>query len=324
MTRRQRSDAAPAGAAPAAVVAAWLLAAGPVWGGQSSLKKALAELKVPPDWFKSVQVRFDTTKPWKEAGEHIRKLLGDAATVREGMKLTCLYKQKGDIGDGHKYPLYLYLGGEYAWALVEFEKRLASKPQGRTHEYLCLASCYAHFGEYPKALQALNLALQRLPKPPWRIAREADVHDHLGALYAEMGKLPLAKQHYRKAMQLYPTSTQPWGRHLLRRYAARIREKLRILDLQSIRLDQLQDGTYSGTTFGYGGDITVNVTVKGKKIADIKVRHKEDIEQNATKIVPQRIIAAQSLKVDGITGATITSNAVIIGTFKALKRAGLK
>ena len=324
MTRKSESEVASTTVALVAVGALQLLAAGPAWGAKPSLKEAISKLNIPPDWFKSVKVRYDTGKPWKKARKHIRKLLGDAATVREGMKLTCLYLQKGDIGNGHEYPLYLYLGGEYAWALVQFEKRLSPGPQGHTHEYLCLASCYAHFGEYGKALQVLNVALQRLPKPPWRIAREADVHDHLGDLYAEMGKVPLSKQHYRKAMQLYPTSTQPWGRHLLRRYSARIREKLRLLDLQAIRFDQLRDGSYRGTTLGYRGDITVTVEVKGTRIAYINVQHKEDIEQNATKIIPQRIIAAQSLKVDGITGATVTSDAIVIGAFKALRKAGLK
>ncbi|MFP6762224.1 MAG: FMN-binding protein [Planctomycetaceae bacterium] len=41
-------------------------------------------------------------------------------------------------------------------------------------------------------------------------------------------------------------------------------------------------------------------------------------------IIPQRIIARQNLQVDGITGATITKDALVAGTLRALKQAGLK
>ncbi len=290
-----------------------------------SLKKALARLNVPPNWFKSVEVRYDTKKPWKEARLHIRKLLGgDQTRAREAIKITYLYARKGDMGNGHELPLYLFLGGEYVWALVQFEKRLSPKPEGHTHEYLCLASCYAHFGEYKKALAVLDVALKRLPKPPWRTAREADVHSRIGDIYAEMGDTAGATKHYGKAIELYPTSKQPWGRHLLKKQAARVQVKLDILAYQSLDLKKLPDGAYAGASLGYKGDVKVTVTLQEGRIADIKVEHKEDIELNATKIVPQRIIEAQGLKVDAVTGATTTSNAVITATFEALKKAGLK
>ena len=290
-----------------------------------SLKEALRKLKVPPKWLRSVKVNYDLRKPWKDARLHIRKLLGGTPeTAREGMALTYLYFRKGDIGDGHELPLYLLLGGEYAWAFAEFRKRLASAPEGHTHEYLNLAACYSHFGEHKSAEQIMNIALQRLPKPPWRIANEAKIHDHFGDLYAKMRKTDLARRHYRRAAELFPTSRQPYGRHLLKRHAERVRTKIELLDMKSLDFGRLRDGSYRGTTIGYRGDITVTVTVRGGKVADVKTQHKEDIEQGATRIVPERIVKAQSLEVDGITGATITSEAIVIGTFRALKQAGMK
>lgn len=290
-----------------------------------SLKEALKNLKVPPDWLGPVQVSWDTGKPWKQTRLEIRRLLGgDAAQVRQGIKLTYLYVLKKDIGNGHEYPLYLLLGGEYAWALQEYNRRLAPAPSGLTHDYLCLATCYKHFGEYAGALKVLNLALKKLPGPPWRIAREAEVNDHIGDVYAEMGDLARAKQHYRKAIQLYPTSTQPWGRHLLKKEAARVQAKLNVLAFESLKAGQLKDGTYTGSALGYKGDVRVTVTVAGGRIADVRVAHKEDIEQNATKIVPKQIVAAQSLRVDGVTGATRTTDAIVAGTYEALKQAGLR
>jgi uncharacterized protein with FMN-binding domain len=290
-----------------------------------SLKEALAKLMLPPDWFATTTIRYDTKKPWREARKHIRKLLGgDGASVLEGVKLTCLYRQKNDIGDGHEFPLYLYLGGQHAWAVREYRKRLKAKPQGHTHEYLALSSCYAHFREYDLALAELEAALKRLPPPPWQVAKMADVHDHIGDLRVKMAQEDLARQSYRRAASFYPRSKQPYGRHLLTRKAARVRLKLDRLDIKSLDLASLRTGIYTDSVLGYRGDVAVTIAVAKGRIADIRVKHKEDIEQNATKIVPKRIIDAQGLDVDGVTGATITSDAIILATLKALRKAGLK
>jgi uncharacterized protein with FMN-binding domain len=269
-------------------------------------------------------VDYDTSKPWKEAREEARRLLGGAADqARQGMKLTYLYLQKGDIGDGHEYPAHLFIGGEIAWALQVFEQRLASKPTGPTHEYLSLASCYQHFGEYEKAFAVLETALAKLPNPPWDIPRKADIESHLGGFYVVIGDTVKAKEHFRSAIELYPTSKQKFGRHILKKQAQHVQAKLEILEYRSLDLTQLQDGTYTGASLGYKGDVTATVTVIGGKITDIAIEHTEDIDQGATKIIPQRLIAAQSLEVDGITGATATTNAVIAATYLALKQAGL-
>lgn len=288
-----------------------------------SLDEAMAQLKVPPDWFDEVKVEYDTNLPWKDARLEVRRLLS-LNRNREAIKLTVLYLRKGDIGDGHEYPMYLYMGGEYAWAVQEYRKRLASRPTGPTHEYLSLVACYRHFGEYAAALELLDTALQRLPDPPWRIAREADIHDYLGDIHLEMGNVEQAIRHYQRAIALYPTSDQPYGRHLLRRRAAKIQAKLDLLTLKALESSPLRDGAYTGTSLGYVNDVTVTVTIKAGTIADVRVQHEEKIDQNATTIVPQRILAAQSLKVDGVTGATVTYDAIIHGALQALRKAGLQ
>ena len=288
-----------------------------------SLNEALAQLKVPPDWFDEVKVEYDTNQPWKDARLEVRRLLS-LHQNREAIKLTVLYVRKGDIGDGSEYPMYLYMGGEYAWAVQEYRKRLASRPQGYTHEYLSLAACYRHFGQYANALELLDVALQRLPNPPWRIAQEADICDYRGDLYAEMGNFAQATQQYQKAIALYPTSDQPYGRHLLHRRAAKVQTKLDLLTMTAIESGALRDGTYTGQSLGYVGDVTVAVTIRAGKITDVRVQHEEKIDQKATTIIPQRIIAQQSLKVDGITGATVTYDAIIDGALRAIRKAGLQ
>ncbi len=293
-----------------------------------SLAQALAQLKVPPDWFAVTTVNWDPNKPWKDGRVEIRRLLAlDEASVRQAVKLTWLYAQKSDIGDGHELPMYLFMSGNYAWAALEYPKYLAHVAgKGPTHAYLGYASCLAYFNEHDKALEVLNNAMNDLPTKPWRIANTANIENHYGDLYAKMGDLAKAREHYATAIRLYPTSDQPYGRHLLPRHAAKVKTKLDMLALQSLATTRLRDGAFTGKALGYSDkkDLEVTVTIRAGRIADVRVQHEEKIELNATKIVPQRMVEKQSLQVDGVTGATITSQGIMDGAFQALKQAGLQ
>ncbi len=307
-----------------------VLAASPAEGTTAqtaSLAQAFREVKVPPEWIDGTPVFWDTNQPWKDARLEIRRLLAlDDASVRQAVKLTWVYAQKGDIGDGHELPMYLFMSGHYAWAAREYPKHLAKVAgTGPTHGYLCYASCLAHFGAYPEALEVLQKAMDDLPAAPWRIASMANIQDHYGDLYVRMGDLPKAREHYHEAIRLYPTSDQPFGRHLLARYAAKVKGKLDRLAMQSLARTRLRDGTYTGRAMGYSDkqDLEVAVTIREGKIAEVNVKHEEKIDLSATKLVPQQIIQKQSLQVDGVTGATITSQGIVEGAFQALKQAGL-
>lgn len=90
--------------------------------------------------------------------------------------------------------------------------------------------------------------------------------------------------------------------------------------------DNLRDGTYTGSAEGYSGTVTVEVTVKGGKIVALKVlSHTETpgyYEKGASVI--QSILAKGNLEVDTISGATLTSRAIIEATADALSKAGGK
>jgi uncharacterized protein with FMN-binding domain len=293
-----------------------------------SLQKALEQLVIPPEWFATTALHWDTNKPWKDARLEVRRLLGlEGDSIREAVKLTWLYSQKGDIGNGHELPMYLFMSGNYAWAVREYPPHLKTvEGKGATHEYMCYASCLEHFGEYDKALEVVNHALKDLPPAPWRISSRAGIENHLGDLYAKMGHLPQAREHYAEAIRLYPTSDQPNGRHLLIRQVGRVQTKLKLLALEMLQNTPLRDGTYVGKSLGYADakDMETTVTIRGGKITDVQVKHAEKIDLGATSIIPKRIVAQQSLKVDGITGATVTCQAIVDGAFQALKQAGLQ
>ena len=87
---------------------------------------------------------------------------------------------------------------------------------------------------------------------------------------------------------------------------------------------QLKDGVYNGSASGYGGEIRVKVTVSNGKISDIKVEsHSETPEyyDRCSGIIPN-IISSQSTNVDGVSGATFTSNGIKAAVADALKSAG--
>lgn len=75
----------------------------------------------------------------------------------------------------------------------------------------------------------------------------------------------------------------------------------------------LKTGEYLGIGSGMGGDVKVKVTVEGKTIKAVEVvSHNETpvISDTAIAEMPGRIVKANSIDVDGVSGATTTSNAI--------------
>lgn len=74
------------------------------------------------------------------------------------------------------------------------------------------------------------------------------------------------------------------------------------------------DGVHEGIGSGFGGDIKVKVEVSGGKITSIDVLdHSESpgISDPAVTGIPAAIVEAQSVEVDTIGGATVTSKGII-------------
>ena len=74
-----------------------------------------------------------------------------------------------------------------------------------------------------------------------------------------------------------------------------------------------QDGTFTGSAAGMGGAVNVTVTVEGGKIVSVEVgEHSETpgISDPAIEQIPAAIVEAQSADVEGVSGATVTSEAI--------------
>ncbi len=83
-------------------------------------------------------------------------------------------------------------------------------------------------------------------------------------------------------------------------------------------------GTGTATARGNGGDVEVTVTVKDGAIAEVEAlgpKETQGIGSRATEWLPGRMVEANSVEVDGITGATISSNAVLIAAKEAYGQA---
>jgi len=300
-----------------------LLCAGAM-AGEGRLAEAVANLKLPPAWFNDVTVDFDTNKPLKDAMPVIQDLLNEGGEkAKQGVKLLYIYgEEKKQRGDG--YPFFLLLGGEDIWAAKLFLDEIAKNPQGRTEMYINLASLYVKHQEPQKAVEFLTTGLTKPPRAPWDVLHRAKMNDKLGDVYAGLGNTEKATEHYRTAIELFPKVMVKNIRPFAQRYARKTEAKLELLTRKTLDISKLADGVYRGGSIGYGGPIQLDVTVKGGRIADIKVEHKERIDQGASKIAPRQIIERQALKVDAISGATVTVQAVVEATYRALTEGGAK
>lgn len=84
-------------------------------------------------------------------------------------------------------------------------------------------------------------------------------------------------------------------------------------------------GTYEASDKGFGGDINVAVTVTDNEITEVKIEgdhETENIGSFAVEMLDDRIMEAQSPNVDALTGATVTSNAILRAVKSAFTQAG--
>ena len=103
-------------------------------------------------------------------------------------------------------------------------------------------------------------------------------------------------------------------------------QEARNLPIEAINFSQLKDGTYVGQ---YAGGMyqwrknEVEVVIESGKVISIRLLNRDDpkAENSDHSILFKRVMQAQSLEVDAISGATLTSNAYLKAVEIALKNA---
>ena len=84
-----------------------------------------------------------------------------------------------------------------------------------------------------------------------------------------------------------------------------------------------QPGTYTAVQPGFGGDVTVTIETDESSILSVEIAADGETEQiggRAVAQMPDLLLEAQG-KVDGLTGATVTSGAILAAFDAALAQA---
>ena len=87
----------------------------------------------------------------------------------------------------------------------------------------------------------------------------------------------------------------------------------------------LKNGTFEGKAYGNNGWLTVEVTIKDNKITDIKTPGQSEskyLGDTAIREIGKDVLQYQTLNVDNIAGATVTSTALKTAIAQAIEKAG--
>jgi uncharacterized protein with FMN-binding domain len=228
--------------------------------------------------------------------------------------------------------MYHHLHQDYARAA--FWLRQAGVDKGRAYGPRArLAECYVRLGNKQMALDLVG----KDPVTAMKVKLYADLGDlkqagqwaekfnetnggdfaYLAVAdgYRSQGKNKEALNWYEKAVAL---CNKPTFKGRCKNRAESSLEAIKLAELADV--SRVADGMHTGEALGYEGPIHVAVTVKGKRIEDVKItQHKEKQFYSSLTDTPAQIIAKQGVKgVDTTTHATITSVAIINATAKAL------
>jgi uncharacterized protein with FMN-binding domain len=91
----------------------------------------------------------------------------------------------------------------------------------------------------------------------------------------------------------------------------------------TLDVNRVPDGNYAASSLGYEAQVQISVVVRNRRIESVAVtQHREKQFYSSITDTPRKIVEKQGVKgVDATSGATITSEAIINATAKALSAA---
>jgi uncharacterized protein with FMN-binding domain len=225
---------------------------------------------------------------------------------------------------------------EQDFARAAYWWQQAKLSEANPYYYALLADCYWRLGNKPMAMEAVNKMKEHPPvvklladmgeitmalQQSENLARTDPVlgYFHAGDTCRTAGRNKEALAYYQKAIAA-PYTNQERDEKFQKRAEA---NALGLKAFELLDLKKIPDGTYQSDSIGFEGPIHIAVTVTSGRITDVKVtNHRE--KQYFTSITDtcRKIIAAQGVKgIDATTGATVTAEAIINATAKALAEA---
>jgi uncharacterized protein with FMN-binding domain len=171
-----------------------------------------------------------------------------------------------------------------------------------------VARLWSEIGEPEKGLALALEAAQSTPDVGFLAA---------GDICRGMGRIQEALGYYRQAL-----SAAQGGRDFKqsKERAQASLDALQFVELLDVK--RVPDGVYRDSSVGYSGQVEVEVRVAGGRIAGVKVlRHTEKQYYSSITETCREIVLKQGAKgVDATSGATITSEAILNATLKALAK----
>lgn len=101
-------------------------------------------------------------------------------------------------------------------------------------------------------------------------------------------------------------------------YLQRSLDQLVDMPISEIDLTEVEDGTYIGSYAKFPVDAKVKVTVKDHRITAIDLIEHGNGKGAPAEVVPGKVVEAQSLDVDAVSGATYSSKVILKAIENAL------
>lgn len=314
--------------------------------------------RTPPGWFDETPLEYPETLdlswprkppgPWnnqKNVGQYIWDVINpNPSKWRSGVRLLHHLLTLHPEDEERRRRVMTALGRMYFNLLRDHERaafwwQQAGVAQGSATEPVAgifLAECYWKLGNREMALELL----ERLPRrfesiKIWADLGEVDralrvVEASTGGSAADLaylyggdacrvsGRLPEAIDYYQKLIDM-PAAGQRKDRIKRNQERAEANlEAIRLFELSDV--SKVPDGTYQDSSLGYEGPVTVEVIARGGRLMSVRVvEHREKQFYSALTDTPRKLIAKQGVTgIDATSGATITSEAIINATAKAL------
>lgn len=313
--------------------------------------------RTQPDWWESVPLDYPRTldlswpdRPppnWdnqRNVGQYVWDIINhNPGKWREGVRLMhhLLYMHKDDPQKRYRAMtemarMYQDLLQDYPRAAYWWLKAGVGGEQDQSWHGIKLAECYWRLGSKKMALEVI----ERAPVQFATIKTLADMGEtkqalaiaeaNLGGPSADValvyagdacrvvGDHAGAVKYYERLLSL-----QAYGRaqRRIERNQQRARENLEAIRLfDTLDIGRVADGTYRSSSMGFEAPVHVEVAVKAGKIESVRVtEHREKQFYSALTDTPRKIIAKQGVQgIDTTSSATITSEAIINATAKAL------
>ncbi len=306
-----------------------------------------------PDWLTTTKLNHPSSLdlswplkvdgPWDESknvGQYIwGRVNPNPSRWRPGIKLMyeCIELHQGQPAllqrdYGALADKYFVLFQDYPRAAYWFEKaKVGVNQKAGIH----LAECYFRLGNKQMAMKQLRSrvlhvdaikllgemdelqAALNLTNVYARTQAFNEAFLNAGDALRSAGRLDEAVGYYQQILDRNSARNEDY----LKRYLGRAADSINAIRLfDKADVSRVADGQYVDKAVGYNGDLEVRVTVSQSKITDVEVTsHREKQFYAALTDTPRQIISTQGVRdIDGTSGATITSQAIVNATARAL------